>query len=114
MIEYSKNGTDIPPALTIMETADDGHAEHNVLFMSKAPAGAPPPQISALAKNGLGRPLAVQDYKLKQNGHEKHWRIKFQPVSWVQNGTRVILMSTPDGLSSQQLATIRSAMQNPK
>jgi hypothetical protein len=113
MIEYGKNSTDMPPALTIMETADDGHAEHNVLFMSKGRAGTPPPQIlNGLPHNGAGGPLTVQDYKLKQNGQEKHFRFKFQPVTWVQNGTRVTLMSPPDSLSTEQLAAIRKAMQS--
>ncbi len=115
MIEYRKNSADMPPALTIMEIADDGHAEHNVLFMSKGPAGALPPKMpDALAHNGAGGVVTVQDYKLKQNGVEKHWRIKFEPVSWVQHGTRVVLISPPDALSSQQLGAIRTAMQNSK
>ncbi|HTX03768.1 MAG TPA: hypothetical protein VMD07_08830 [Candidatus Acidoferrales bacterium] len=112
MIEYRKSASEMPPALTIMEISDEGQAEHNVLFMSKGPVGAPPPQIpNALAHKGAGGAVAVQDYKLKQNGQEKHWRVKLQPVSWVQHGTRVILMSPPDALSSQQLAAIRTAMQ---
>ena len=112
MIEYRKNSTDMPPPLTIMETTDHGGAEHNILFMSKGAAGAPPPRLpNAFAHNDAGGPVAVQDYKIKENGQEKQFRIKFQPVTWVQHGTRVTLMSPPDALTSQQLAAIRKAMQ---
>jgi len=112
MIEYRKDASQMPPPLTIMEIADDGHAEHNILFMSKGRAGAPPPPVPGAIPHGqTGGIVATQDYKLVHNGHEKHWKIKLTPVSWVQRGTRVTLMAPPDALSSQQLAAIKMAMQ---
>ena len=112
MIEYRKNSAEIPPALTIMETADDGHATHNVLFMTKSSGAVSVPSLPPVPMEaGDRQTMTVQDYKLVRDGKEKHWRIKFTPVTWVQHGTRVTLMSSPDGLSDKQLNAIRTAMQ---
>jgi len=113
MFEYHKSSADAPPPLTIMETADDGRPEPNVLFMTKSSDAVPVPSLPPVPMQpGDRQTMTVQDYKLVRDGKEKHFRIKFHPVSWVQNGTRVTLMSTPDGLTDKQLAAIRTAMQS--
>jgi len=112
MFEYRKTRADMPPPLTIMETADDGHPERNVLFMTKSSDAVSVPKLPPVPMQpGDRQSMSVQDYKIVRDGKEKHFRIKFQPMSWVQHGTRVTLMSPPDALSDQQLNAIRSAMQ---
>lgn len=112
MFEYRKTGADTPPPLTIMETASDG-SERNVLFMTKSSDAVQVPKLPpGPMQPGDRQSMTVQDYKLVRDGKEKHFRIKFQPVSWVQNGTRVTLMSPPDTLTDKQLAAIRTAMQS--
>jgi hypothetical protein len=36
--------------------------------------------------------------------------IRFKPVTWDEDGTRIAIMSPPDALSARQLANIRAAM----
>lgn len=112
MFEYRKSAADAPPALTIMETTDNGRPDRNVLFMTKSSDTVSVPSLPPVpTQAGDRQTVAVQDYKLVRDGKEKHWRVKLTPVTWAQHGTRVMLMSSPDGLSDQQLNGIRTAMQ---
>jgi hypothetical protein len=92
---------------TIVETARNAPERPIMITQSKggmAPPAAPPlPPASGLVRGESRGQIQVK-------GPHGAQFIRFKPVTWDEDGTRIAIMSPPDALSAAQLARIRAAM----
>jgi hypothetical protein len=94
------------PSLTIMEGGSQKVAPDRMRLWMTSGTNALPPNPPALPKPETGQHMFVQ---FGRNGQVQQ-RVEIHPITWIERGTRIDIISPPGLLSPMQLAAIRRAM----